>query len=144
MASQAALIEQAILSVPGGRQEDLAAAMGVAQQTVSKLLRGEVPVSPEQAIAIHRATRGAVPGSALRPDLWCRPEHVPVQESAESQLKRRAKTTRRTRRGWRHDSRANSDVRPDPGSEPRPDPDGGGTSSPARKPHTRARTARLG
>lgn len=82
MASRAALIEQAILSVPGGRQEDLAAAMGVAQQTVSKLLRAEVPVSPEQAIAIHRATRGAVPGSALRPDLWCRPEHVPVQEPA--------------------------------------------------------------
>src|SRR4051812_3858229 len=83
MTSQPALIEQAILCVPGGgRQEDLAAAMGVAQQTVSKLLRGEVPVSPEQAIAIHRATRGAVPGSALRPDLWCRPEHVPVQEPA--------------------------------------------------------------
>ena len=76
---QAALIEQAILSVPGGRQEDLAAAMGVAQQTVSKLLRGEVPVSPEQAIAIHRATQGAVPGSALRPDLWSCPEHVPVE-----------------------------------------------------------------
>ena len=84
MASQAALIEQAILRVPGGRQEDLAAAMGVAQQTVSKLLRGEVPVSPEQAIAIHRATRGAVPGSALRPDLWGRPEHVPVQEPADA------------------------------------------------------------
>jgi DNA-binding transcriptional regulator YdaS (Cro superfamily) len=82
--SQAALIEQAILSVPGGRQEDLAAAMGVAQQTVSKLLRGEVPVSPEQAIAIHRATRGVVPGSALRPDLWCRPEHVPVQEPTDA------------------------------------------------------------
>ena len=81
--SQAALIEQAILSVPGGRQEDLAAAMGVAQQTVSKLLRGEVPVSPEQAIAIHRAPRGAVPGSALRPDLWCRPEHVPVDRLFE-------------------------------------------------------------
>jgi DNA-binding transcriptional regulator YdaS (Cro superfamily) len=40
-------------------------------------------VSPQQAIAIHRATRGAVPGSALRPDLWCRPEHVPVQEPAD-------------------------------------------------------------
>ena len=82
--SQPTLIEQAILSVPGRRQEDLAAAMGVAQQTVSKLLRGEVPVSPEQAIAIHRATRGAVPGSALRPDLWRRPEHVPIQEPADA------------------------------------------------------------
>lgn len=76
--SQSKLIERAILSVPGRRQEDLAAAMGVVQQTVSKLLRGEIPVSPEYAIAIHRATRGAVPGSALRPDLWCCPAHVPV------------------------------------------------------------------
>ena len=78
MTSQSALIERAILSIPGRRQEDLAAAMGVAQQTVSKLSRGEMPVSPEHAIAIHRATAGAVPGSALRPDLWCCPEHVPV------------------------------------------------------------------
>ena len=77
--AQTALIGQAILKVPGRRQEDLAAAMGVAQQTVSRLLRGEISVSPEQAIAIHRATNGAVPGSALRPDLWCRPEHVPVE-----------------------------------------------------------------
>jgi DNA-binding transcriptional regulator YdaS (Cro superfamily) len=83
MASQSALIEQAILSVRGHRQEDLAAAMGVTQQTVSKLSRGEIPVSPEQAIAIHRATRGAVPGSALRPDLWRRPEHVPVDGTSE-------------------------------------------------------------
>jgi DNA-binding transcriptional regulator YdaS (Cro superfamily) len=83
MASQSALIEQAIHSVPGRRQEDLAAAIGVAQQTVSKLMRGEIPVSPEQAIAIHRATRGAVPGSALRPDLWNRPEHVPVDGESE-------------------------------------------------------------
>ena len=78
--SQAALIEQAILTVPGRRQEDLAAAMGVSQQAVSRLARGEMPVSPEHAIAIHRATRGAVPGSALRPDLWCCPEHVPVDD----------------------------------------------------------------
>ena len=78
MASQSTLIERAIRSVPGRRQEDLAAAIGVTQQTVSKLSRGEIPVSPQQAIAIHRATAGAVPGSALRPDLWRRPEHVPV------------------------------------------------------------------
>jgi DNA-binding transcriptional regulator YdaS (Cro superfamily) len=83
MASQSALIERAILSVPGRRQEDLAAAMGVAQQTVSKLSRGEIPVSPEHAIAIHRATAGAMPGSALRPDLWRSPEHVPVDGAGE-------------------------------------------------------------
>ena len=83
-ASQCELIERAILNVPGRRQEDLAAAMGVVQQTVSKLLRGEIPVSPEHAIAIHRATRGAVPGSALRPDLWCCPAHVPVDGMGEA------------------------------------------------------------
>lgn len=82
-ASQTALIEQAILSIAGRRQEDLAAAMGVAQQTVSRLSRGEIPVSPEQAMAIHRATRGAVPGSALRPDLWRCPAHVPVDGPSE-------------------------------------------------------------
>ena len=84
MASQTALIEQAILSVSGRRQEDLAAAMGVAQQNVSKLARGEIPVSPQHAIAIHRATKGVVPGSALRPDLWCCPAHVPVEAPSES------------------------------------------------------------
>jgi DNA-binding transcriptional regulator YdaS (Cro superfamily) len=83
MKSKVELIEKAILSVPGGRQEDLATAMGVAQQTVSKLLYGEVPVSSEHAVAIHRATAGAVPGSALRPDLWLKPEHVPVSAPAE-------------------------------------------------------------
>jgi len=84
MTSQTALIQQAILSIPGRRQEDLAAAMGVAQQTVSKLARGEIPVSPEHAIAIHRATRGAVPGSALRPDLWSCPAHVPGAVAGEA------------------------------------------------------------
>lgn len=68
--------------MPGGRQEDLASGMGVAQQTVSKLLYGEIPVSADHAIAIHRATAGAVPGSALRPDLWVKPEHVPLVEAA--------------------------------------------------------------
>ena len=82
MKSKVELIERAIQSVPGGRQEDLAAAMGVAQQTVSKLLYGEIPVSSEHAVAIHRATHGVVPGSALRPDLWTQPDHVPVASEA--------------------------------------------------------------
>ena len=55
---QVELIEQAIRSVPGRRQEDLAAAMGVSQQAVSRLARGEMPVSPEHAIAIHIPTTG--------------------------------------------------------------------------------------
>jgi DNA-binding transcriptional regulator YdaS (Cro superfamily) len=69
-------IERAI-EICGGRQEDLAAAMAVPQQLVSKLIYGDVPMSAEYALSIHRATDGVVPASALRPDLWSRPEHVP-------------------------------------------------------------------
>jgi hypothetical protein len=37
---------------------------------------------PRDAIAIHRIIGGRVPASLLRPDLWCRPEHVPVDKPA--------------------------------------------------------------
>jgi DNA-binding transcriptional regulator YdaS (Cro superfamily) len=62
-------IESAIAHV-GGRQADLARHIGCAQQTVSKLLHGELPVSAEHAVAIDKATRGAVPKQRLRPDLF--------------------------------------------------------------------------
>jgi DNA-binding transcriptional regulator YdaS (Cro superfamily) len=100
--TQSKLIERAILSMPGRRQGDLAAAMGVAQQTVSKLLRGEIPVSPEHAMAIHRATRGAVPGSALRPDLWCCPAHVPVDGMGEGAAALRRSPSVPARRSYGH------------------------------------------
>jgi len=59
-------------------QDKLAAACGFSQAAISQAkIYGRV--SPRLAIAIHRATGGAVPGSALRPDLWRRPEHVPVE-----------------------------------------------------------------
>lgn len=67
-----------------GRQQDLAERVGCAQQTISKYLNEEIRVSAEHAIAIHRATAGVVPASALRPDLWRRPEDVPADEPAEA------------------------------------------------------------
>lgn len=75
-------IEQAVKLC--GRQQDLAAKAGCAQQTISKYLNDEIRVSAEHAVAIHRATGGAVPASALRPDLWRRPEDVPASEPAEA------------------------------------------------------------
>jgi len=72
---------EAAIRICGGRQEDLARATGLRQQRVSKLLRGEIPISESDAILIHRATAGQVPGSLTRPDLWRKPEHVPVPES---------------------------------------------------------------
>ena len=64
-------------------QRKLAAACGVSQALIGKAkLDGRL--SPRLAIAIHRATAGAVPGSALRPDLWRSPEHVPVTDAPEA------------------------------------------------------------
>jgi DNA-binding transcriptional regulator YdaS (Cro superfamily) len=63
-------------------QHKLAAACGVSQALISKA-KIDGRLSPRLAIAIHRATAGAVPGSALRPDLWRSPEHVPVNESRD-------------------------------------------------------------
>jgi DNA-binding transcriptional regulator YdaS (Cro superfamily) len=63
-------------------QHKLARACGVSQALISKAkLDGRL--SARLAIAIHRATEGAVPGSALRPDLWRSPEHVPLEDAAE-------------------------------------------------------------
>lgn len=63
-----------------GSQDKLAAACGVTQAAISRAnLRGRV--SARLALAIHRATGGAVPGSLLRPDLWRRAQDVPAQAS---------------------------------------------------------------
>ena len=59
-------------------QHRLARACGVTQAAISSAKLGG-RLSPQLAMAIHRATAGAVPGSALRPDLWRRPEDVPVE-----------------------------------------------------------------
>lgn len=77
------LLEEAIRAIPGGRQQDLADAMTAAglptiQQHISKYINGDRLITAEVAIAVHRATRGIVPASALRPDLWQTPEHVPI------------------------------------------------------------------
>ena len=59
-------------------KENLALACGATQGAISRAKRAG-RLSPGLAIAIHHATGGAVPGSVLRPDLWRRPEDVPVE-----------------------------------------------------------------
>ena len=63
-------------------QHKLAAACGVSQSLISKA-KIDGRLSARLAIAIHRATAGAVPGSALRPDLWRSPEHVPLNDAPD-------------------------------------------------------------
>jgi DNA-binding transcriptional regulator YdaS (Cro superfamily) len=65
-----------------GSQAALAELLGCSQQQVSFLCTRATEISAEDALGIHRATGGRVPASALRPDLWRRPEHVPADAPA--------------------------------------------------------------
>lgn len=60
----------------------LGEALGKSSAWVSKVFDGE-QVSTDSAIAIHILTNGAVPGSALRPDIWRNPEDVPIELRSE-------------------------------------------------------------
>lgn len=62
------LIEQAILLA--GSQKKLAEAIGLSQQGVSYLLNNATQVTAEAAVAIERATNGAITRRDLRPDLF--------------------------------------------------------------------------
>jgi DNA-binding transcriptional regulator YdaS (Cro superfamily) len=66
-----------------GRQTSLAAALGVAQQTVSKLLYEEISVSAEVASRLDQISNGEISKSELRPDLWP-PAPSPEQQGAVS------------------------------------------------------------
>lgn len=76
------LVSKAVQIV--GSQGALADSIGKSQQHISALCTRAEQISAEDAIAIHRATEGAVPGSALRPDLWRAPEHVPVKNGPDA------------------------------------------------------------
>jgi DNA-binding transcriptional regulator YdaS (Cro superfamily) len=78
MKTQAAIVVAVHLA---GSQRKLAAASGVSQQQISKLLRGERPLSAEIAVAIEGATRGVVQREQLRPDLWGKGRPKPARRA---------------------------------------------------------------
>lgn len=53
-----------------GTQQGLADAIGVTRSAVGQTLHGHMQTSYDMAVAIERATDGAVSRSQLRPDLW--------------------------------------------------------------------------
>lgn len=62
-----------------GSQAKLADAVGVRQQTISKLLLGQrEKISGEIAVGIHQATEGKVPKWQIRPDLFEAPASFEV------------------------------------------------------------------
>lgn len=74
-----------------GSEQRLARACGVTQSAISKAKLGG-KVSVELAKSIHRVTRGQIPASVLRPDLWSSPQHVPIERRVSNGKQR---TTRR-------------------------------------------------
>lgn len=70
------LIHRAI-DLAGGSEAKLAEAVGLSQPLINKAKQSG-RAGPRLAIAIHRFSKGAISGSALRPDLWLKPEDVPV------------------------------------------------------------------
>jgi DNA-binding transcriptional regulator YdaS (Cro superfamily) len=61
-----------------GSEAKLGAATGFSQHAIWRAKR-RGSVTPAMALAIHRATGGAVPASLLRPDLWPTDRHVPFE-----------------------------------------------------------------
>ena len=69
------LIAQAIERA-GGSEAKLARELHLSQPLINKAKRtGQV--GPKLALAIHHFTSGEIPASAIRPDLWEKPEDVP-------------------------------------------------------------------
>ena len=59
-----------------GSVSALARACGVKPAAITNA-KARGTMSPELALAIDRATKGKVPASRLRRDLWRKPSHVP-------------------------------------------------------------------
>lgn len=75
-------IERAI-EIAGGSEAKLANAVHFSQPAIHKAKKSG-RAGPRLALAIHHYTKGAVPASDIRPDLWSKPEDVPVQEDASA------------------------------------------------------------
>jgi DNA-binding transcriptional regulator YdaS (Cro superfamily) len=71
-----------------GSESKLAQATGYSQVAINKAKR-RGSVSPAMALAVHRFTKGAVPASALRPDLWARHRDVPADAEVDPSETRR-------------------------------------------------------
>jgi DNA-binding transcriptional regulator YdaS (Cro superfamily) len=68
-----------------GSECKLAQATGYSQVAINKAKR-RGSVSPAMALAVHRFTAGVVPASALRPDLWARPQDVPIMDVPAAEM----------------------------------------------------------
>ena len=63
-----------------GSEAKLGEGIGFSQVAVNKA-KHKGRASPAMALAIHRFTSGLVSASAIRPDMWARPEDVPAAQA---------------------------------------------------------------
>lgn len=68
-------IERAI-DLAGGSEAKLAKAIGLSQPLINKAKQNG-RAGPRLALAIHHFSKGTIPASEIRPDLWRNPEDVP-------------------------------------------------------------------
>ncbi len=69
------------IKLAGGSEAKLASQIGFSQPAVHKA-KTTGRAGPRLALAIHRFTKGVVPASEIRPDLWAKPEDVPPEQVA--------------------------------------------------------------
>jgi DNA-binding transcriptional regulator YdaS (Cro superfamily) len=74
-------IERAIALA--GSETKLGKGIGFSQVAINKAKR-RGRASPAMALAIHRFTQGKIPASAIRPDIWARPQDVPAISNPKS------------------------------------------------------------
>jgi DNA-binding transcriptional regulator YdaS (Cro superfamily) len=68
-------IERAI-TLAGGSEAALARETGLSQPLIHKAKKNG-RAGPRLALAIHHFSKGQIPASEIRPDLWEKPEDVP-------------------------------------------------------------------
>lgn len=73
---RSSFIERAI-NLAGGSEAKLAKAIGLSQPLINKA-RHNGRAGPRLALAIHHFSKGSIPASEIRPDLWTNPEDVPA------------------------------------------------------------------
>lgn len=76
------LIQRAI-DLAGGSEAKLAHETGLSQPLINKAKKTG-RAGPRLAMAIHHFSKGLIPASALRPDLWSKPEDVPAAPERET------------------------------------------------------------
>lgn len=68
-------VERAI-TLAGGSEAALARETGLSQPLINKAKKAG-RAGPKLALAIHYFSKGQIPASEIRPDLWRNPEDVP-------------------------------------------------------------------